>query len=186
MRPAAERARLIEIIRQRSYGTGVEITLASGRKSDFYFNMKPTMLDPEGGHLIGELLVDHVADVAADMVGGLELGAVPIAAIVAAASHRRGRPLPGFIVRKEAKGHGTQSLVEGLVKGEALAGKRVIVVEDVTTTGGSALKAIEAVRRDGATVALVVTLVDRGEGAAEMFAVKAIPFRPLLTVKDFR
>ena len=183
---AADRARLIEIIRRRSYGTGVEIRLASGRMSDFYFNLKPTMLDPEGAYLIGALVSAAIAPNEADMIGGLEMGAVPLAAAVAAVSFAKGRPLPAFFVRKQAKEHGTQSVIEGLVKGETIAGRRVIIVEDVTTTGGSSLKAVEAVRAEGASVVRVITLVDRLEGAADTFAAAGIAFSPLLTVQDFR
>ena len=183
---AAERARLIEIIRQRSYGTGVEIRLASGRISDFYFNLKPTMMDPEGAYLIGRLISAAISPGEADMVGGLEMGAVPIAVAVAAVSFAQGRPLPAFFVRKQVKEHGTQSLIEGLVKGETIKGKRVIIVEDVTTTGGSSLKAVEVVRAEGASVVRVITVVDRLEGAAQTFAKAGIVFAPLLTVQDFR
>lgn len=182
---AQKRARLIEIVRARSYGTGVQIRLASGRMSDFYFNLKPTMLHPEGGALIGELIAHMLDGDTVDAIGGLELGAVPVATAVAVASHARGRGLPAFIIRKQAKEHGTKSLVEGLVKGETLKGKRVVIFEDVTTTGGSAVKAIEAVRADGAEVVSVVTIVDRQEGAADAFAEIGIPFRPLLTRADF-
>jgi orotate phosphoribosyltransferase len=192
---ASERARLIEIVRRRSYGTGVQIKLASGRISDFYFDMKPTMLDPEGATLIGRLLVGLVGEKGLadriDMVGGLEMGAVPIATAVAMASHEatragRGKALPAFFVRKQAKGHGTAAGIDGFVRGESIAGKRVLVLEDVTTTGGSALKAIEAVRAAGGEVVGVATVVDRLEGAGEAFAAAGIDFWPLLTVADFR
>jgi orotate phosphoribosyltransferase len=185
MTEAQKRHRLIEIIRERSYGTGVQIKLASGRMSDFYFNLKPTMLHPEGAALMGELIAAMLDGDKVDAVGGLELGAVPVATAVAAASHLRGRPLPAFFIRKQAKEHGTKSLVEGLVKGDTLKGRRVVILEDVTTTGGSAIKAIEAVKADGAIVVAVVTIVDRQEGAAEAFAEAKIPFRPLLTRADF-
>ena len=184
-RHSADRARLIEIIRKRSYGTGVVIKLASGRTSDFYFNMKPTMLDPEGAYLIGKLVSEAIAPREADMVGGLEMGAVPIAAAVAAVSFSKGHPLPAFFVRKQAKEHGTQSLVEGLPKGDTLKGRSVVILEDVTTTGGSAMKAIEAVRADGAIVERVITVVDRLEGAAETFKAAGIAFDPILTAADF-
>jgi orotate phosphoribosyltransferase len=183
---AADRARLIDIVRRRSYGTGVEIKLASGRISNFYFNLKPTMLDPEGAYLIGALITDAIAPGEADLVGGLEMGAVPIAAAVAAVSFSKGRPLPAFFVRKQAKEHGTRSLIEGLVKGETIEGKRVVIVEDVTTTGGSSMKAVEAVRAEGGSVVRVLTVVDRLEGAAETFAKAGLLFTPLLTVDDFR
>jgi orotate phosphoribosyltransferase len=182
---ADDRARLMDIVRSRSYGTGVQIKLASGRMSDFYFNLKPTMLDPEGAYRIGSLIVDALKDDAVDMIGGLEMGAVPIAAAVAAVSFAKGRPLATFFVRKQAKEHGTQSLIEGLIKGDTIAGRRVAIVEDVTTTGGSALKAIEAVRAAGATPLLALTIVDREEGAAEAFRAAGIPFRALLRRRDF-
>ena len=157
--PASARRRLIEIVRQRSFRSGEVFKLASGKTSTLYFNMKPTLLDAEGAWIAASLILNLLADDRADLVGGLELGAVPIAASVAAVSAIEGRPVAGFIVRKQAKDHGTESLVEGLVKGETLKGRRIVVVEDVTTTGGSAIKAAEVVRADGATVAAVVTIV---------------------------
>lgn len=181
-----QKDRLIEIVRRRSYGTGVEIKLASGRISNFYFNMKPTMMDPEGAYLLARQVLATISDLEADLIGGLEMGAVPVAAAVAAVSHAQGAPLPAFFVRKQAKEHGTQSLIEGLVKGETLAGKSVVVVEDVTTTGGSALKAIEVIRAEGGKVLAVVTAVDREEGAADTFRAAGIDFRPVLRVSDFR
>jgi orotate phosphoribosyltransferase len=182
---AADRARLVEIIKARSFQTGADMKLASGRISNLYFNMKPTMLDPEGGYLIGQLILDALEGIEADWIGGLELGAVPIGTAVAALSHARGRRLPAFFVRKQVKEHGTQSLVEGLAKGETLRGKRVVIVEDVTTTGGSGLKAVEAVRAEGADVVRVVTIVDRQEGASDAFRAAGLAFAPLLTIRDF-
>jgi orotate phosphoribosyltransferase len=181
-----DRARLIEIIKARSFTKGGEIKLASGRSSNFYFNMKPTMLDPEGAQLIGSLISAALNGKKVDMVGGLEMGAVPLATSVAVASQLAGWPLPAFFVRKQAKEHGTQSLVEGLPKGETLKGRRVVILEDVTTTGGSAMKAIEAVRADGAIVERVITVVDRLEGAADNFKAAGIEFEPILTADDFR
>ncbi len=180
------RTRLRDIVRARSFSTGGSVKLASGRTSNFYFNMKPTMLDPEGAHLIGELVLDAIADVPADYVGGLEMGAVPLATAIAVAGHARGRRLPAFFVRKTPKDHGTEKLVEGLAPGESLSGKRVIIVEDVTTTGGSSMKAIEAARKDGAEIACVVTIVDRDEGAVENFAAAKLAFRAILTIEDFK
>lgn len=182
---AADKARLIEIIKTRSFSKGGEIKLASGRSSNFYFNMKPTMLDPEGAHLIGVLVWASLAGRSVEMVGGLEMGAVPIATAVAVTSQHKGWPLPAFFVRKQAKEHGTQSLVEGLPKGQSLAGRRVVIVEDVTTTGGSAMKAIAAVKAEGAIVDRVITVVDRLEGAAETFKAAGIDFQAILTAKDF-
>lgn len=181
-----QRTRLVEIIKARSFQTGGDMKLASGRTSSFYFNMKPTMLDPEGGYLIGSLVLDLIADQDVAMIGGLEMGAVPLATSVATVSHAHGRPLPAFFVRKQAKEHGTQALIEGLADGETIVGRSVVIVEDVTTTGGSALKAVCAVSQAGGTVACVVTLVDRQEGATAAFAEAGVPFRPLLTIDDFR
>jgi orotate phosphoribosyltransferase len=114
------------------------------------------------------------------------MGAVPIAASVAAVAHARGRKLPAFFVRKQAKEHGTRALIEGLPKGETMAGKKVVVVEDVTTTGGSALKAAETLKAEGAEVVRVITIVDRLDGAAETFANAGLTFAPILTLADFR
>lgn len=184
--PPVRRERLVEIIRKRSVETGRTFTLASGRTSDFYCNLKPTMLDPEGAYLLGAMIVDAVRAEKPDMVGGLELGAVPLATTAAAISHAMGRPMRAFVVRKQTKEHGTKSLVEGLMRGDSLKGKRVVILEDVTTTGGSSMKAIEAVRSEGAEVVKVLTMVDRQEGAAEAFAKAGIPFGALLTAAELR
>jgi orotate phosphoribosyltransferase len=181
---SASRARLADIIRKRSFGRG-EITLASGRKSDFYFNLKPTMLDPEGAALLAELSLDALKDENADYIGGLEMGAVPLAGAIAQLSWLKGHPIAAFFVRKKPKEHGARLSVEGLTKDESLRGKRIVIVEDVTTTGGSAIKAVEAVRDAGGEVALVFTMVDREEGAAETFAAARIPFRSLFKAGEF-
>jgi orotate phosphoribosyltransferase len=183
---ARDRARLVAIIKARSFEAGPEIRLASGRTSTFYFNMKPTMLDPEGAHLIAHLIVDQLERADVDMVGGLEMGAVPIASAVAAVSYGRGRPLGAFFVRKEAKAHGTRSLIEGLARGETMNGRRLAVVEDVTTTGGSAIKAAHALMAQGAVIERVITVVDREDGAAEAFAAAGLKFVPILRLRDFQ
>lgn len=183
---AARRARLIELIKLRSFQEGPEFKLASGKTSTFYFNMKPTMLDSEGAYLVASLILDQLEGTDADLIGGLEMGAVPIASSVAAVAFTEGRKLPAFFVRKQAKEHGTQSLVEGLAKGESMSGRKVVVVEDVTTTGGSALKAAEALKAAGAEIVRVITIVDRLDGAAEAFAAAGLEFQPLLTLADFR
>ncbi len=180
------RARLIEIIKHRSVETGRVFKLASGRTSDFYCNLKPTMLDPEGAHLLGLLIAEALDGTNADMIGGLEMGAIPLATAATAASFARGKPLPAFFVRKQAKDHGTQNLIDGLMRGQSVKGRRVVILEDVTTTGGSSLKAIEAVRREGAEVALVLTVVDRQEGAAAAFEAAGAPFRALVTAAELR
>lgn len=183
---AQARARLIEIVKQRSFSMGGEVKLASGRTSSYYFNMKPTMLHPEGAHLIALLILDALKGAKVDYVGGLEMGAVPLAATTAALSQTQGTPLAAFFVRKEAKGHGAKKLVEGLSPSETLSGKRIVILEDVTTTGGSAMKAIEALKAEGAIIDRVITVVDRKEGAADTFGTAGLTFVPLLTVDDFR
>jgi orotate phosphoribosyltransferase len=180
----ASRARLSDIIFKSSFGRG-EITLASGRKSDFYFDLKPTIFNAEGGSLIAALLLPEVLRAGGEYVGGLELGAVPLASLVSFQSIVAGTPVDGFFVRKQAKGHGARKLVEGLANGESLAGKRVVILEDVTTTGDSAFKAVEACQEVGANVVLVVSIVDRQEGASEAFAARKLPFKALFTAADF-
>jgi orotate phosphoribosyltransferase len=181
---SASRARLADIIFTRSFGRG-EITLASGRKSDFYFNLKPTMLDPEGAALLAELTFEALKDDKLDYVGGLEMGAVPLAGAIAQLSWLKKAPISAFFVRKKPKEHGARLAIEGLTKEESLRGKRVVIVEDVTTTGGSAIKAVEAVRDAGAEVVLVFTMVDRDEGAAETFAEAGLTFRSLFKATEF-
>jgi len=178
------RAALFELIRTRSFGRG-RIKLASGRESDFYFDLRPTTLHPSGATYVGELIADALDGLAVDFVGGLEMGAVPIATAVAIASHARGRTLGAFFVRKKPKDHGAKKLVEGLPKGETLKGRNVVVVEDVTTTGGSAIQAAQALREEGANVVLVLTIVDRLEGAQENFDAEKLPFRALFTADEF-
>jgi orotate phosphoribosyltransferase len=181
---SASRARLFKIIAKRSCGRG-EITLAPGRKSDFYFNLKPTMLDPEGAALLAELTYDALKDEELDYIGGLEMGAVPLAGAIAQLSWLKGHPIAAFFVRKKPKEYGAKLLVEGLTKDETLAGKRVVVVEDVTTTGGSAIKAVESVREAGGNVVLAFTMVDREEGADEAFKAAGIKFRALYKASEF-
>ena len=152
----------------------------------YYFNMKPTMLDPEGGHLIALLILDALKGAEVDLIGGLEMGAVPLAVAVAVMSQAQGRPIAAFFVRKQAKEHGARKLIEGLAPGESVAGKRIVVLEDVTTTGGSSMKAIEALKAEGAIVERVITVVDRLEGAADNFKAAGVPFVALLTTADFR
>jgi orotate phosphoribosyltransferase len=182
----AAKRRLIEIVKVRSFSAGGETKLVSGRSTNFYFNMKPSMLHPESAHLIATLTLEALRGARAEYIGGLEIGAVPLATAVAVLSHAQGRPLGAFFVRKQAKEHGAKKLVEGLAPGETLAGKRIAVLEDVTTTGGSATKAIEALKGEGAIIERVVTVVDRLEGAAENFKALGVPFTAILTAADFR
>ena len=180
-----DRAFLFEIIRRRSFRQGGVFRLASGRTSTIYFNLKPAMLDPDGARLIGAALAGKAQALGADTIGGLEMGAVPLVAAAAAMSSVAGHPIRAVFVRKAAKEHGTQSLVEGLAEGETLQGRQVVVVEDVTTTGGSALKAVEALRAAGAEVRDVVTVVDREEGAAEAFAAAGLELHALFRKNEF-
>jgi orotate phosphoribosyltransferase len=182
--PDDYRAELFELIRARSFGRG-KIMLASGRESDFYFDLRPTTLHPAGATCIGELIMDALDGIEAEFVGGLEMGAVPIASAVSIASHARGRDMGAFFVRKKAKEHGARKLIEGLPKGETLRGRKVLVVEDVTTTGGSALQAVQALREEGAEIVLVLTVVDRLEGAQDNFDAEKLPFRALYTADEF-
>ena len=176
----AQKVRLRQLIAERSLLTGGDFTLASGRQSSVFFDMKRSMLDPEGANLIAEAVLRRVEDLNVDAVGGLVMGAVPIVAVVCARSFPQ-RPLQGFFVRKEAKDHGTAKRIDG----NLAAGARVVILEDVTTTGGSALQAAEVVRAAGAEVVAVVTLVDRMEGAAEAFAAEGLRFEAILRRDDF-
>ena len=153
--------RLIEIVLEKSfqYAEKPIFKLVSGGVSNFYFNCKPTMLDPEGKELIGRLIFAQIKDLEVSGIGGLELGSVPISSAVSLISQVEGKPIKEFIVRKEKKDHGVPAKVEG----EFSQGERVVVVDDVITTGGSTIKAIEAVEDLGLEVAKVVVLVDREE-----------------------
>jgi orotate phosphoribosyltransferase len=184
MQTTDRRARLRDIIRDRSFGFG-EVTLASGLKSNFYFNLKPTMLDPEGAALLAELTLAALKGERVDYIGGLEMGAVPIAGALAQLSFLKGQPIAALFVRKQPKDHGAKLSVEGLVKGETLKGKRVVIVEDVTTTGGSAMKAVGAVRDAGGEIAFVLTMVDRQEGAEATFKAAGLRFRALFSAAEF-
>ena len=176
--PTDAKARLRQLFLDRAVSFG-DFTLASGRKSTYYINSKKVLFHAEAISLLGELLVDATADVGFDAVGGLEVGAIPMAAAMLVELHRRGRSAEGFFVRKQAKGHGSNDLVEGLVQ----PGDRVVVIDDVLTTGGSVLQAARAVEALGATVVRVVCICDRLQGAREALA--RYDYRPLLTVRDF-
>ena len=156
-----------------------ERTLASGKKSTFYIDGKQVTLDPQGILLTGKVILSMIYGLHADAVGGPTLGADPIAAAVALLSGQTGRPLKAFIVRKEAKEHGMQKMIEGPT---LKAGDRVIMLEDVITTGGSVLKAIREVEKLGAKVVKVVCLVDRNEGAKEIL--DPYNYSPIFELKD--
>lgn len=172
--PPPDRPRLLQLLRSHSLIFG-DFTLRSGQKSSFYFDSKRTTLLPEGSYLAAaeflQLIRRH--ELRADAVGGMTLGADPIVGPVAALSHLFGPPLRAFIVRKEAKGHGTHSRIEG----DLNPGSRVIVVDDVVTTAGSTLSAIEAVESEGHTVVAVLCLVDREQGGTARL--ERWPFFPI-------
>ena len=175
-----KRLRLREIVREKSVISG-EITLSSGATSQFYFDMRRTACDPEGSNLIADLILGLLAEDDVDFIGGLEVGAVPIVACVSQKSFQSGRTIPAFYVRKKPKEHGTRRAIEGQIK----KGSRVVIVDDVTTSGGSSLKAVEAAREFGCTVVKVITVVDRLEGAAENFAANGCELVVLLRADEF-
>jgi orotate phosphoribosyltransferase len=178
----ATRARAISLIKTLSYREG-DFTLSSGKRSTFYLDMKPTMFHPEGANLLAGLVLERIAKLEVDYIGGLAVGAIPLVTAVAVLSAQTSHPVPGFFVRKEVKDHGTKRRVDAVAN---LAGKRVVIVEDVTTTGDSAMRAVDAATEAGAEVVLVLTIVDRAEGAAEFYKERSIPFEWLFRVAEFR
>ena len=181
---AEDRARLLELLRQLSFERR-KVILASGKESDFYVDCKRTALTAEGHVLVGRLLFDRIRQ-ARPLVrgaGGLTLGADPLASAVAVASFLAGEPVDAFIVRKEPKGHGTGQWIEG--RKTIPDGSRVAVLEDVITTGGSAMKAIERCRAEGLVVAGCYALVDRQEGGREAIEALGVPVDALYTRADF-
>lgn len=174
-----DRQQLLELVKRDALRFG-DFTLASGQKSSFYLDCRKVTLSSAGAALVGAGILAKLGELPFDAVGGLTLGADPIIGAVLALAGQQGRDLRGFIVRKEAKAHGTGNLIEGPVG----AGDRVLIVEDTTTTGGSSFKAIEAAESAGCKVVHVVTVIDRLAGAAAMFAAKGYPFSALLTVED--
>lgn len=170
---------LFKLLKEKSFIKG-SMTLASGKTSDFYFDGKQVTLDPVGSLTVGKVILGMLGGRKVDAIGGPTLGADPIATAVSLLSSHTGNPIRAFIVRKEAKKHGLQKMIEG----PALkAGDRVVMVEDVITSGGSVLKAIEEVEKLGAKVIQVICLVDRQEGAEKVLA--AYEYTPIFTLKDF-
>jgi orotate phosphoribosyltransferase len=178
-----DRRRAFELIKAKSFGRK-KITLASGKESDFYFDMKPTMLNPEGSHVLAELILARLDSKKVDYIGGLEMGAVPLISPINLLSFHKGAPLPGFFVRKEIKTHGTMKLIEGVADDE-LRGKNVVVLDDVTTSGESAMIAVKAVQAAGANVVMVLSVVDRGEGAVDFYRSHGIKFQARFTASEF-
>ena len=174
-----KRQKLLAIIARRSLLRG-EFRLTSGRSSNFFIDLKKTMLDPEGGSLLADLLFEMIRAEDVDCIGGMATGAIPLVAALCLRSWPE-KPLKGFFIRKEAKGHGTDQHVDGLLD----PGSRVILFEDVTTTGGSALRAVDEALRLQCTILKVITVVDRLEGAEENFRTAGVPFEALFIRPDF-
>jgi len=172
---------LLDVLKERSFRTG-KFTLASGATSDYYIDGRMTAVNSRGAYLIGQAIFDRLKGERFDAIGGLEVGAVPLTAAAVVLFHVNGRPIDGFWVRDKTKTHGTKKLIEG---GPIGPGSRVVILDDVLTTGASAVKAVEAVKEAGCEVVKVVCLVDRLQGARELLASHGIPFDPLLTIEDF-
>ena len=178
-----QRQRLKEILLEKSYRKGT-FTLTSGKPSDFYIDGKQTTLMAEGAYLCGKLILDLInsTDQNISAVGGMTLGADPIVTAVSIASYLESKPIPAFIVRKEAKGHGTGNYIEGL--GNMDNGCTVALVEDVVTTGGTLIQVIERVEDAGFKVGLVVTIVDRQEGGAKVLEDAGYPLKAIFTREE--
>ncbi|MBA4188612.1 MAG: orotate phosphoribosyltransferase [Planctomycetaceae bacterium] len=181
----ANEERLLELLKKRSFKRalpGEMFTLASGEKSEYFIDGKMTAVCSEGAALIGEVLYDRTKDDRIDAIGGLQVGAVPLATAAVISYHQHGRPIEGFWAREESKDHGTRKRVEGGLQ----KGMRVAVIDDVFTKGGSTLKAVEAVRDFGCEVVFVLALVDRLRGAQELFRQNGITdYRTVFTIRDF-
>ena len=175
-----DRNLLLSLVREKALKFG-DFTLASGKRATYYLDGKQVTLDSTGARLIGEGMLDLMMPHPPNAVGGMSIGADPITAAIITIAGLHDLPLCGFMVRKEAKGHGTNRYVEGPVR----PGQRVVIVEDVVTTGGSSLDAITRVEEFGLKVTRVVAIIDRMEGGAQAFATKGYPFSSLLTIRDF-
>ncbi len=175
-----DRARLKELLLLKSCRSGT-FTLTSGKVSDFYVDGKQTTLDAEGAYLCGRLLFGFIREHPDPLsaVGGMTLGADPLVTAVSLVSYLEHAPIPAFIVRKEAKGHGTGNFIEG--KSNMQPGALVALVEDVVTTGGTLLKVIDRVEAEGFRVGLVATIVDREEGGAAALQERGYPLKAIFT-----
>jgi orotate phosphoribosyltransferase len=177
----AKRRRLRDIIHQNSLLRGKEFLLASGEQSKYYFDMKMTTQDPEGAWLVGEVVFDYLKQFDFQYLGGLATGSIgPMVAVCVRSWPER--PIKGFFVRDTAKDHGTKKLIDGYIED----GASVIVIDDVTTTGASAMKAVDALQARGCEIVCVVSLVDRLEGARENFGRVGIRFERIFTTDDFK
>ena len=175
-----DRAALIDLVREQALRFG-DFTLASGKQASFYLDCRQVTLDARGARMIGEAMLDQIAGDLPQAVGGMSMGADPIVGAIITVAGIRELPLKGFLVRKVAKGHGTGKFVEGPVA----AGDRVVIVEDVVTTGGSSLLAIERAEAVGLKVEKVLAIIDRLEGGREAFAARGYALESLLTIRDF-
>jgi orotate phosphoribosyltransferase len=174
-----DRKRLIELVRRDALRFG-DFTLASGKKATYYLDCRKLTLDGEGANVIAAGILDALGDNLPDAVGGMAIGADPITAAVITCAWQQGKPLKGFIVRKEAKSHGTGQQVEGPVE----PGQRAVMMEDVITTGGSSLLAIQHAREHGLIVDRLITIVDRGDDSAAIFEKVDVKFTALLHVSE--
>jgi orotate phosphoribosyltransferase len=171
---------LAKLLEEKSLRRG-HFILASGKTSTYYIDGKLTSMDPEGATAIAEAILQEIAHLPVDAVGGMDMGATPIIGAVAAESFRANRPLPTFVVRKEVKGHGTMKLIEGPIPQSPC---KVVIIDDVVTTGDSIIKAIDAVEKAGHQVLLAISVLDRNAGATETLSKRGIPYQPLVTLKD--
>ncbi len=174
------RTRLLEKMRKEALETGTTRVLASGKRSGYYIDGKVITLDPEGTYLTAKLLFDMLAPVDFDAVGGLTIGADPIVGALALFSYINEMPIQTFIVRKDPKTHGTMKLIEGKFK----RGFKVVIVDDVVTTGKSIIQAIDAVKREKGEIVKIITLVDRQEGAREKFSSMGYEFESIFIKED--
>ena len=179
MTPEASRARLLELFKARAFSFG-RFKLASGKEGTYYVNSKKAFFNSEVIALLGEALWELTKDLNVQAIGGLEVGAIPMAVAAAHRYHLEGRSLEGFFVRKQVKEHGSQERIEGVLK----SGFRVAVVDDVFTSGGSVEQAIREVEKAGAEVVAVSCIVDRLEGARERLAGR-YRYLPIFTIRDF-
>lgn len=173
-----DRIRLAKLLMDRSYIEG-EVTLTSGKKSDYYFDCKQTALHAEGGYLIGKLFLDMLKDSGVAGVGGMTLGADPLVSAVSVVSFIEDCPLPAFIIRKKSKGHGTNQYLEGMKN--FTPGDTVALLEDVVTTGGTLVTAAQRVRDAGFEIAAVLTVLDREEGGRQALADAGLELKSIFT-----
>ena len=174
-----DREDLLSLVRSQAIVQG-KVTLSSGREADYYVDLRRTTLSAAAGPLVGRVMLDLTKDLDYDAVGGLTMGADPIAVAMLHQAAAQGRALDAFVVRKEAKAHGLQKQIEG----PDISGRRVLVVEDTSTTGGSPLAALAAVRAAGATAVGVATIADRDTGAGAKIEAEGVPYLFAYSLQD--